>query len=423
MLLVMAILFAVASTLLFSTLTYSLREFSRARLADQLERAGKSSWLEGTVDHRQDLVFVTACWRLLANLLILLATMRLLHHRDLWMQYASSLAITGILGLLFSVALPHALAQHLGEAVIALFIEFLHGLRLVMSPLTRLLHLVDRLVARVAGASAPQTEQIEQEILSVVEEGEKEGVVDEQEREMIESVIEFRDTQVGQIMTARPQIVALEIHAGLDEVRQTLEQSAHSRVPVYEGTIDHVVGILYARDLIRYLGQNSGIFDLRQATRPAIFVPESKPLRDLLQEFRGQKVHIAIVLDEYGGTAGLVTIEDILEELVGEISDEHEAGEPPMLRRLDGDSFEADARLDVEAANQQIGLNLPTDAGYDTLGGFVSIALGRIPPKGTTFVHENARFTILAAEPQRVNRLRIDLLPAPVGGTGPGGSI
>jgi magnesium and cobalt transporter len=148
--------------------------------------------------------------------------------------------------------------------------------------------------------------------------------------------------------------------------------------------------------------------------RPALFVPETKPLRDLLNDFRLQKVHLAIVLDEYGGTAGLVTIEDLLEEIVGDISDEHEPAEPAMVRKIDEQTWEVDARVYVDELNRALGLNLPEDAGYDTLGGFVSTTLGRIPADGTVFERDGVRYTILDAEPQKVNRVKIELLQSPV---------
>src|SRR5438105_5191738 len=177
-------------------------------------------------------------------------------------------------------------------------------------------------------------------------------------------------------MPARPESVGVEVRSSLAEVKSTLEESGHSRIPVYDGTLDHIVGILYARDLLKHLGLPPDKFDIRSAIRPAIYVPETKPLRDLLNDFRLQKVHIAIVLDEYGGTAGLVTIEDILEELVGDISDEHEPSEPAMLRRIDDQVWEADARIYLDELNRQVGLSIPEDQGFDTLGGFLSTKLG-----------------------------------------------
>jgi len=147
--------------------------------------------------------------------------------------------------------------------------------------------------------------------------------------------------------------------------------------------------------------------------RPAIFVPETKRLRDLLADFRLQKVQMAVVLDEYGSTAGVVSIEDILEELVGEIGDEHEPVEPPMFKKLDDRTAEADGRIDIEQLNRLLGLTLPEDAGYDTLAGYLLAALARIPEKGTVHEQDAVRFTVLDAEPQRVKRVKIELLPHP----------
>lgn len=410
---------AVAS-LFFSTVSYALRDMSRARLEDALRSYRRSQWLEYTIRHRADLAFVTAVGRLITNVLILLLSLRLFQGMTaaVWLQYLLAAILACTLTIFASVAFSTALARYLGEPAIALSVRFLHLLRVVFLPLTRMMHAIDQMVRRASGAGSPDPEEIEKDILSVVEEGEKEGAVDREERQMIESVIEFRNTTAGQTMTARPEIVAIEMGASLDEVRRIIEESGHSRVPVYDGTLDHIVGILYARDLLKYVGRPPEQFDIRSAMRPAIFVPETKPLRDLMNEFRIQKVHIAIVLDEYGGTAGLVTIEDLLEELVGEISDEHEPQEPAMFKKLSETAYEADARLYLDEFNRLTALNLPEDAGFDTLGGFVSTTLGRIPQQGTSFEHAGARFTVLDAEPQRVKRLKIELLPQPANDQG-----
>jgi CBS domain containing-hemolysin-like protein len=415
-----AVAVATLMSLLFSTLTYSLRDFSRARLADALKRRQKDEYLEPTVEHSSDLIFVTAVGRLVSNILILIGVLRLFNFTDytLGFQYLFAVLVTGVLHLLFSVTIPHAISRHAAAPIIATFVRFLHGLRLAMMPVTKLMHAIDSMVAQATNGSDDQEEQIEQdienEILSAVEEGEKEGVVDEEERQMIERVIAFHDTQVGQIMTPRPEIFALEVGATLETVKARIAESGHSRIPVYQGKIDQIVGILYARDLLKFLGMPAEKFSIRESMRPAIFVPETKPLRDLLHDFRRQKVHIAIVSDEYGGTAGLVTIEDIFEELVGDVSDEHEPAELAMITRLDALTADVDARVYIDELNRVLGLHLADDAGYDTLGGFISTQLGRIPEKGTSFEHGGAKFTILDAEPQKVNRVKIELTPAPV---------
>jgi putative hemolysin len=420
-LVLIGIILACLLTLFFSTMTYALRDYSRAKLEEFLAKYGRTDFLDKTVECSRELLFVTAVCRLVANILLVAFSLWLFDAISTRRatRYFSAIALSTILTLLFSVAIPTSLARYLGEAMIAMFVRSLHGLRWLLLPLVKLMNVLDRLILRMVGnRSEPEPEQIERDILSVVEDGEKEGVVDTQERKMIESVIEFRDAKAGQVMTPRPEMVGIELGATLDEVKHTVESSGHSRLPVYDGTLDHIVGILYARDLIKHLGLPPDQFDMRSAMRPAIFVPETKPLRDLLREFRVQKVHIAIVLDEYGGTAGLVTIADILQELVGEISDEHPPHGNPMIKKVAENSFEVDAQIDLDQINRTVALNIPNDDGYETLGGFVSLTLGRIPQKGTTFEHNGVRYTVLDAEPQRVKRLRIELLQQPAEAAG-----
>lgn len=411
------IIVAVIGSGVFATLTYSLRDFSRARLSDALERRGKSSWLAATNDHSSELAYLTATIRLICNLLVLILTLYLLRDRGLplWAEYLSGAGITAAMTIVMSVAIPHALAANAGEPIIAVCVRWLHALRVVFKPLTKVLHVIDHIVRRATASDQDVDEKagedLQSEILAVVEEGSNAGVVDETEREMIESVIQFRDTEVAHVMTARPDIIGLPVDSPLEKIRGLMEEAGHSRVPLYEGSLDHIVGILYARDLLKYVGESADKFTTRGVMRAPFFVPESKPLRDLLQDFRLQKVHIAIVLDEYGGTAGLVTIEDVLEELVGEISDEHEPIEPAVFKRIDDLTADVDARIHLDELNRLLGTHLPEDAGYDTLGGFVSTHLGRIPTVGTQFEHDGAAFEILEAEPQRVSRVKVKVLP------------
>ncbi len=407
---------AALATFMFATLSYSLRDVSRVRLAEALEERGRTHLLELTLERLNELVLGTAIGRLLGNTLILLGVIYLFEQTTVstLTRYLLSVLIAGGISLFVSVAIPHALARHAGDAIVASWARFLHGLRAVVLFITVPMHWIDDVIRRAVGASDEvESQHIEQEILSAVEEGAAEGIVGDQERAMIESVIQFRDTTAGQIMSARPEIVGLSLAAELEEVKRVIEESGHSRVPVYDGTLDHVVGILYARDLVHYVGQPAEQFDLRSALRPPIYVPETKPLRDLLHDFRVQKVHIAIVLDEYGGTAGLITIEDILEELVGDISDEHEPLEPAMFKRLSENVAEADARIYIDELNRLMGLNLPEDAGFDTLGGYVSTTMGHIPEKDETFDASGVRFTVLDAEPQKVNRVKVELIQQP----------
>ncbi|MGD0463257.1 MAG: hemolysin family protein [Tepidisphaeraceae bacterium] len=404
-------------SLFFSSMTYSLREYSRPRLAEFLGRRDSDKWFEPITENTPDLTFLTAIFRQFSNILIwvlVFASFEQTHYGPL-IRYTMTILVAGVIAVFLAVTIPHAAARYAAAELVGFFAPVLHGLRLTFSPLSKLMHGTDDVVRRALGASETETEsQIENDILSAVEEGEKEGVVDTQEREMIESVIESRDTTAGHIMTPRQDISALPIDATLEQVKDCFEKSRHSRIPIYEQNLDHVVGILFARDLLKLLGQPNPQFSIGQIMRPATYVPEIKPLSDLLSDFRRQKVQIAVVLDEYGSAAGVVTIEDVVEELVGEISDEHETDEPSMLKKLDDKTVDADARIRIEDVNRLVGLNLPEDAGYETLGGFLSTTLARIPEKGAIYEHDKVRYTILDAEPQRIKRVKIEILPQPV---------
>lgn len=415
-LIVAGALVAAMGSLFFSTLTYALRDFSRPRLQERMGALGKPELFDPVADNARDLIFVTAVGRLFSNIFVLICVLRMFHETryGLFVQYLLAIAVAGVITLFASVAIPNAAAKYAGEGCIAFFAGFLNLMRLVMTPVTKIMHFIDSLFRRATGANdTPQPDQIEEDILSVVEEGQKEGVVDMQERDMIQSVIRFRNTTVNQVMTNRAAIVAIELPAELDEVKRVVAESSHSRIPVFEGTLDRIVGILYARDLLKYVGLPAEHFDLRPAIKATFYVPETKPLHDLLRDFRLQKVHIAIVQDEYGGTGGLVTIEDILEELVGDIADEHEHAEPAMLKRIDEQTWEADARVYIDELNRAVGLSIPDDVGFDTLGGFVSTTLGRIPPADTAFDFNGSKYTVIESEPQRVIRVRIELALQP----------
>jgi putative hemolysin len=415
-LILLGVAISAAASLLFSSLTYSLRDFNRTAFAEMLGRRNADKWFEPTIDRAGDLVLVTAVFRQAANIAIWVFLFALFDNpgRILLIRYGLPIVVGSVITLFTSVALAHALANYAPEWLIASTAPGLHFLRWAMTPLTALMKQLDKKVRGLIGVTDDEeTDDIEQEIISAVEEGAKEGVVDEQEREMIESVIELRDTTVDQIMTPRPQVHGVELKSTLEIVKQTIEDTGHSRIPVYEDTLDHIVGVLYARDMIRLVGQPPERFDIRGMMRGVYFVPETKPTRDLLRDFRNQKVHIAVVLDEYGGTSGVVTIEDILEELVGEITDEHEPAEPPLLRRISERQAEADATIHLDELNRQMGTTLPEDDGYETLGGYLSTTLGKIPEKGTVFEQGGVRFTILDAEPRKVNRVKLELLLQP----------
>jgi putative hemolysin len=333
--------------------------------------------------------------------------------------------IVGVLGStlvvwVFGLVIPASIARHAGEVSVYAWAPAVRLAYLVTAPLRKLIRFFDEIVRRLAGKGAVnEAEALEEELLSVVEEAQQEGRVDAAEKEMIEAVIDFRSLTVAQVMTPRTEMEAMALTNDLSRVTAHIRKSSHSRIPVYDESLDNIVGVFYVKDLIRWLageGSRGGrTFDLKSLTRPALFVPETKTVRELLRELLAKRVHIAIVADEFGGTAGLVTFEDIVEEIVGDIQDEYElAPEQAADVAVNADSrvAEIDARAYIDDVNERLmpmGIEIPESEDYDTVGGFVTVALGRIPVKGETLRQGQLVVTVLDAEPTRVVRVRIEV--------------
>jgi len=326
-------------------------------------------------------------------------------------DYILTFIIAAAIFSVFSLAIPNAWAKYAGEKTISRTCGILLVLDRITSPLLVVVKASDGLVRRLAGVpqSTPDQRQEEkqEEFLSGLEQRRMEGVVDEEEQEMIENVLELSETTAGEIMTPRTDIVAVEVNSNLDNVVRTITSAGHTRVPVYKENIDSIIGLVYAKDLLAEIGKVNDDFKLRNKMRQAYFVPETKDLRALLHAFQNHRLHIAVVLDEYGGTAGIVTLEDILEELVGEITDEYEKAPPEPIQKIDRDTFEVDARTHVDDLNDEFDLDLPEDEDYDTVGGFVFSHLGYIPKTGQSFDYAALRFTITSAGARKINRIRV----------------
>lgn len=238
-------------------------------------------------------------------------------------------------------------------------------------------------------------------------------------REMIESVIELGDLEVAAVMTPRTDMVMLSAEATFDEALQLITEQIYTRIPVYEKTRDNIVGILHAKDLLAAIhhhqqsgGTNGAPKDLRDILQEPQFVPKTKKINLLLQEFRQSRKHMAIVLDEFGGVAGLVTIEDVLEEIVGEIADEYDEQEVQEIQPIDQRTYEVAARVHIDELNEALHLNLPESGDFDTLGGFVFSTLGYVPDGGEEVIWENLRLTVLEASRRRIERVRLEILDA-----------
>ena len=301
----------------------------------------------------------------------------------------------------FGEVLPMTLAVKYPERFLAVVGRPVHWLEVLLTPVRLILASLTALTVRLVGRGADhQAALSEDELRTLVDVGASEGVVEREEREMIHKVFELEDTLVRSVMVPRTDMFCLDVETPVVDILPALREHLHSRVPVYEGTIDVIVGVLYTKDLLPYVTGLPASFDLRAHLHPPYFVPESKRADALLQEFQAKKLHIAIVVDEFGGTAGLVALEDLLEELVGEITDEYDEPER-LIQKIDASTYRVAGKLAVEDLNAATGLSI-SDEAYDTVGGWVLDLFGRVPRKG-----ERAETPELVVTVEKVERTRV----------------
>ena len=294
----------------------------------------------------------------------------------------------------------------------------------ILAPLVSLLTWLTRKIAGGFGTEVAQQAQISsQELKLIVERGGEQGILEAEEEQMISAVIELGERRLHEIMVPRTDMTALPVTASMDEVIDTFVREGHSRIPVYKGTIDEVIGILLAKDLLPFLKGADQKPNLRKLLRPPLFVPESMSIDDLLHKLQRRKVHLAIVLDEYGGTAGMVTIEDLLEEIVGEIQDEYDE-EEPMAVRLSDDQARIDGRAPVEDLGELFDVDLAgleDSEEYDTVGGLIYHRIGGVPRPGdqVRLEEQGLTLTVESTDGRRVGKVLVVRAPTDQAGRAP----
>jgi len=316
--------------------------------------------------------------------------------------------------LLFGELIPTAFASTRPEKLAMLVVGPMAVLLRLLAPVSRAMLWFSNRVASAFGGRDVASYVTEEEIKTLVDAGSEEGVIEDEEKEMIYSIFQFGDKVVREIMVPRIDIVALDADTALHQALDTVLAEGHSRIPVYEGAIDSICGLLYAKDLlVVWQGNQSKDRKVREIMRPAYFVPESKKAGSLLQELQERKIHMAIVIDEYGGTAGLVTIEDLVEEIVGEIQDEYDSDEEAEYEKITDDEYLFDAGIHLGDVNELLNVHLP-DEESDTLGGYVLNVLGRIPLAGEVFREDNLEIKVEVITGRRIRKVRVRRLPPPV---------
>ena len=317
-------------------------------------------------------------------------------------------ALVSLFTIVFGELVPKAVALAHAERLALLFAAPIDLLGRILAPLVWLLTTVTDAITRLFGISDSQQERFSaEELMILVERGSEQGVIEAEEQQMIGAVLELGQQRVHEVMVPRIDIKALPVTASLGEIVDAIVREGHSRIPIYEDTIDNVVGILYAKDLLPFLARGDKP-EIRSLLRPPLFVPESITVDDLLHNFQRRKVHLAIVLDEYGGTAGLVTIEDLIEEIVGEIQDEYDT-EEPMIEAISDLEARVDGRASIDDLTEHFGVELDGEdrEQYDTVGGLVYHEIGGVPMVGDTVEVETLTLTVESTDGRRVGKVLV----------------
>ncbi len=416
-------LIALGFATLAAIAVYALRDFSRPQLRDLLADRDRSAWFEEIVARHHQASLAAESLRVLATTVAVFAAAG-----HIWSAYVAAaawpeailinvvLAVIGILLLwLFLVWLPTAIARVWGAKFIAATWPLWRIATKIFAPSTAAALLLESIFVRISGRPEQHLteEELEEEIREVVTEGQREGLLEEDAREMIESVIQLGEVIVSEIMTPRTDMVSMPLDISWDEALQHVIASGHTRIPVYANSRDEIVGILHIKDMLHEMADKPplGRRPVADLLRPPFFVPETKPVDDLLQEFQHSRNHIAVVLDEFSGVKGLVTIEDVLEEIVGEIADEHDDATADGIHPVGENKWESLARVHISEINEKLGVHLPEEEHYDTIGGLVFHRLGRIPRAGEEIAVDGVKVKVLESTRRRINRVGIEMLP------------
>ncbi|MGH7910519.1 MAG: hemolysin family protein [Candidatus Dormibacteraceae bacterium] len=310
-----------------------------------------------------------------------------------------------LLTLIFAEVTPKSLAIRNAEALALLVARPVDLLSRVLRPVIWLITLVAR--AATAGRAARTPFLTEEELIAVLSVSEQQGVIEEQERDMINQIIEAGDKPVREVMVPRTDVTTIDRSATLEEVLGILRETGHTRLPIRDGNVDRIIGMVHIKDLAVFLfeGRPEEPFSLYKVLRAMTFTPQTKKVMELLHEMQDERVHMKVVLDEYGGTAGLVTLEDLLEEIVGEIRDEYDLEEEEEFRVLDEHSAQVDARYSMEDLSEELHLGIPESDDYDSVGGYVLDVLGTVPEAGTSFDAGGVHWTVTQVDGNRVLRV------------------
>ncbi|MBN2190758.1 MAG: HlyC/CorC family transporter [Candidatus Aureabacteria bacterium] len=401
----------------FSGIETALTSMTKLRIKQLLSKENKKAEVINIWVKKSDKLLITI---LVGNNIVnigaasmgALVVDNLFAHASMGRAIAISWFTVTFLILTFGEIIPKSVARKHAEGISIFCLPYLRAISIMLTPVNKIFTFIVRIFMRIIGSDyqVVPAKITEEEIKTFVDVGEKEGVIPRDEKELIHSIFEFGDKIVREIMTPRVDIIAVAEDEPVEAAKNIVKKTLFSKIPVYGKDMDDMKGIFYAKDLIAANSSEDfpGELKLADIMREVLFVPETKRISALMKEMQKKKVHIAIVLDEYGGTAGLVTLEDIIEEIVGEIQDEFDTDEN-YYTEINENEYIFDAKMSIDEANEYLskGARLPESENYDTIGGFIIAHLGKIPRKGEKIAMENLSMEIVDADDKSVKKVKV----------------
>ncbi|MCX8095237.1 MAG: hemolysin family protein [Caldisericia bacterium] len=326
-----------------------------------------------------------------------------------YIKYGSTILssiIMTIIIVIFAELLPKTISTYNPESYILKVQPFLSLISYILKPFSYITNYLISLSLKFFGKNLKKTRSFDEEELRIfLSMSSENGTIEEEEKELIESIIEFHDKPVYEVMIPRVDVTILPVDSKIESIIETINKTGHSRIPIYEANIDNIIGILHAKDLLKIAFNNKNI-NIRDLLHPTIYVPDTKKTSELFKEMQKKKIHMAIVIDEFGGFEGIVTMEDLLEEIVGEIQDEYDLEEVPF-KKLSNKEIIFDAKISIEDAEEIIGVELPHED-YETLGGLFLDLLGHIPTKGESIEYKSLKFIAIEVKGNRIVKIKVE---------------
>ncbi|MCA9040807.1 MAG: HlyC/CorC family transporter [Planctomycetaceae bacterium] len=398
---------------------YSLHDFSRSRLETICEQKKQMSRFGDILKAQDRMIILVDVWILFLLFVALFLFNQSPFFSSLESQPLSESTlwftelVVVFVGMFFGfIIIPWSVARVAGEIILYHSWRVLSPLLVLCQPLVLFAESTDKLIHRMAGQQEPtqtDSETIAEELQSVIDEGQREGVLEDNAGTMMYRVMEMAEQDTSSIMTPRTDMDCIHVDSSLEETRRQVVEAGHSRIPIIGESTDDIIGILYAKDLLKVTPEKADKFSLRKLVRQPLYVPETTGINTLLETMKKERIHIAMVVDEYGGVAGLVCMEDILEEIVGEIDDEYDEEEESGIEIISETIAELDPRLHIDDLNEQFDYNLPEEGDYDTIGGFILTLLNRVPNQNEILDWNHLKFTILDVDQRKINKVRIEV--------------